>query len=112
MNLIGWNTGFLDGFASSSRERLHMIFVGLCGVFGILTFAMQRIFSVGGCQQSAFAVHDGNANAQCPKIYSGNGSHARSPVMSFAPVRLSSRESSHLAFRRELDAIDQTQDEQ
>ena len=89
-----------------------MIFVGLCGVFGILTFAMQRIFSVGGCQQSALAVHDGNANAQCPKIYSGNGRHARSPVMSFAPARLSSREFSHLAFRRELDAIDQPQDEQ
>src|SRR5437899_318605 len=32
--------------------------------------------------------------------------------MSFAPARLSGRESSHLGFRRELDAIDQPQDEQ
>src|SRR5437867_5448060 len=86
--LIGVNACLSNDFTSGRCERLHMIFMRLRGVFGILAFAMQRIFSVGGGKQPTLAVHDGNANAQCSKINTGDNCHLPSSLECLAPVRL------------------------
>jgi hypothetical protein len=74
-DLIAGDSGFLDSLARSDSQGAHLIVVRLRGIFRIFAFAMERIFGKRSRKQTAFAVHDGNANAQSSEIYSSYDCH-------------------------------------
>src|ERR1700744_2492341 len=75
------DTGFGDGFACRFDERVHLVLVGLRGVVGVIAFALERVF--GGCsaEPASFAVEQGDAYAECTKIYAGYDGHPASSLM-------------------------------
>jgi hypothetical protein len=106
-DLIGGNSGFADDIARGSRQSAHVFFMRLCGVFGIFAFAMEGVLSHGGGEQTAFAVHERNANAQGSKVHSSNHRHVRSPLISFALIYNATTEQAASSFQAKIHAANQ-----
>ena len=68
---------FLQSLTRSRSQRAHVIFMRLRREFRVLAFAMQWIFGHRGFQRALLAVHDRNANTQCPEIYASNDRHRK-----------------------------------
>ena len=76
LDLIAGDSCFLDSLARGDGQGAHLIVVRLRGVFRIFALAMEGIFGERSGEQTAFAIHDGNANAQSSEIdssYDGHG---------------------------------------
>ena len=65
-----------NGAVHGFHQRAHVVGVALRGVVGIFFLPQQRIFARPRAQPSALAIENGNADAQCAEIHSGNDAHS------------------------------------
>jgi len=64
-----------ESLAHCIDERRHVIGMRLCGVVGILTLAVQRVFANARTDAAALTIDDGNTDAQRPVVNSGHDCH-------------------------------------
>src|SRR6185312_11234982 len=69
------------------RQRVHVIGVTLRGVIRVFVFAPQGVLGDAGSEAAAFAIDDGNPNAQRAEIHAGNHAHRCRPGRNKATYR-------------------------